>query len=167
MNRLNTITRILNQIKNGVFTRFGFETQVPVKANIKDNISITKTTFITGRTGVNYNNLKAVKERENKSTIKRTNNYSWIINNKLKYNSNTDKFYLQVATNKHNNVKSFYTIHKDGKFFICATKNQLQKRFGEYCLNSYFTNNKEQSPVLTVNIDNIIKVNNIWLNNEI
>lgn len=162
MNRLNTVTRILNQIKNGVFTRFGFETQVPVKANMKDNISITKTTFITGRTGVNYNNLKAVKERENKSTVKRTNNYSWIINNKLKYNSNTDKYYLQVATNKNANIKCFYQVYKNGKINVYNTKKSLQEKFGEYCINSYFKE-KEEPAVMSINIDNVIKINKTYL----
>lgn len=162
MNKLEMMTKIVNQLKNGTFVRFGFETDVPIKAALKDDIKIKKTTFITARTGVAYKNLKRFKDSEQGITKKKANNYSWIINNKIKYNSNTDKYYIQLATNKNANIKCFYQVYKNGKINVYNTKKSLQEKFGEYCINSYFKE-KEEPAVMSINIDNVIKINKTYL----
>ena len=107
------LTEALKSIRNGVFTRIYYISELPVKSAYKNaGIKIIKETESTVRFGVKYKNITSVKERESSIEKKpRTNNYQSIIPNKLLYNTNTEKYYVcAFPTKKGTHSKSTYRV---------------------------------------------------------
>lgn len=154
------LENILNTIKNGTFVRIGYTTEVPLRAKFKNsNITIKKIVITTGRLGVNYKNISKVTTNTQTSNINRVNNYIWVLKNKLKFNTNTNKYYLPVATiPTGSNTQVQYVIFENENKTCVNSKEQL-KKYSEYIIPSYFTKNTN-TPIFSVNIDNIWKVGN-------
>ena len=80
---------ILNNIKNGTFGVVEYETELPVNKDAKNaGIHIFCKTRKMVRFGASYKNL--ISDLASSEVKPRANNYSWIIENKISYNSKTD-----------------------------------------------------------------------------
>lgn len=112
----NKIIEALESIPAGRFFRISYSSELPVKAaHKKAGVSVIKVVETTVRTGVSYNNIGAVKEYKATHEPKRTtpveNNWEWVIKDKVKYNSKTDKTYAVIAlVNGGHNTKSHYIV---------------------------------------------------------
>lgn len=163
--KLETIKNAVNTTKNGTCVRLGYVTEVPIKTKYKDDLNVRKLVATTGRLGVEYKNIKSVKERLTSQVAKsvRVNNFSWVIRNKLKYNSNTDKYYLSVASfPKGSNTKSVYEVRKGNGLEYFFTEKDLEKFYGEYIQPSFFKKKTNPSEVYIINIDNVFAVGNVY-----
>lgn len=152
-------------IKPGVCVRIGYTSDVPVKAEHKRNgVVIKKIVSTTGRIGVKYKNIKKVQERvaANATRLQAgTNNYTWIIENKIKHNSNTNKDYLQIATfPEGDHTKVCYEVNDKGICKYYFSKDELRKSYaGKYVRNSYF-DKKSATEVYAVNLENVFRLRN-------
>lgn len=146
---------ILSTIKNGVFTRFEFKSEPPMKAAYKkQGYKVVKTTSMTARTGVNYGNIKAVKEQVKSETpTNRKNSFVSIIANRVSYNTNTGKTYINIYPIKHGgNAKSTYALYQNGEFIAEGNADFAE----EYVIPSYF--NKNETSILRISSDNLIAI---------
>ena len=155
------IIKALSEIKNGTFVRVGYRTELPVRAEFKkQGISIIKVTETTLRTGVNYSNIKTVIERrsaEDYVPSSRTNNYEWVIRNKVAYNSKTGLNYAVFANSNNNNANThFVMVTANG--VVPVTVNDIV----EYVQPSYFNkSNNGSNEVRYVKFANIFRIGNV------
>lgn len=128
--KLNDWINIIKQIPSGRFFRLTYMTEMRVKPEYKkEAIKIYKITTTTTRTGIHYGHIKGVESKypEGEYTPKKPTSWEWILKNKLKYNSNTKKHYLQVAPiHKGSNTKTSYMIIKNGKAILTENKNNIE-----------------------------------------
>lgn len=158
-NKVQKVINITNSIKNGCIARIVYSTEIPVNAYSKAcGVKIIKVTSKLARIGVNYHNIKTV-INSNKSTSKHSkNNYSWVTNNRVLYNSNTDKNYLRIAKLNGNKAKVQYFIKISDHAPLPVSENSVREY---YVNNSYF--NKKSSEIQNIGIENIIEINGIKL----
>lgn len=159
----NEVKAIIENLKNGVMTRLCYRSDVPVKAEYrKQGVRIIKVTETTVRFGVEYSHIhevaSSIVERHNENKPAKANNWSWIVKNKIKYNSNTDDYYVYFATTKIPNTKSKYIIVNAEEDVFVGGKEELSDVLHEYVINSYW--NSVAQPVRTVKVGNIIRINN-------
>ena len=155
---LTEAIRTFVNIKPGTFTKFAYRSEVPVKAKYKDNVKIVKYSKAIGRFGIKYTNLKSVKEQLSqvpKKDYKKNPNEYWIFKNILKYNKNTDKYYMTVYTSQHKN-KNVFLVYTDKGLDIVHDLNG----FKEYVLPSYFNKKSSGKETYCVCLDNVIYVGN-------
>lgn len=153
-------TDLLNSVKSGAFMRLQYTSEVPIKsAYKKEGYEVRKITETTVRTGVSYKNLKAVKDSP-QVTTSRVNNYVWKLHNRIKYNTNTNKYYISVAPIKHgNNTSSRYFVSKNGTIiYQTADKNKLLAKFPDLFTLSATKINSDVN-IMTISLDNILKIN--------
>lgn len=143
--------------KAGSFFRIFYKTELPVKAAFKKaGIRIIKITASTVRCGVDYNNIASVIERkaaeEYRDSITGQNNYSWIIEDRILHNSNTNCDYVRIATvPNHSNTSSVY-------WTITDTDENLAEDFNhEYVVDSYFKTS-DPAPVKNIKFENILGI---------
>lgn len=149
--KLEDAIRKFTSIKNGTYQHFEFNTDVPVKAKYKNEISIKKHTFTVARFGINYGKIK---KNNSNNKIKKNNNKYWILKNVIEYNKNTDKFYVN-AYKSPNKPNSVYVVYNNGNVIgFYNSKDDIR----EYVIDSYFRNN--DSPIYKVCLDNVINVGN-------
>lgn len=158
-----TILDAVSGVKNGTITRVTYRTEVPLKAAYKKlGYSIVKVVETSGRLGVNYHNIASVIARKAeeglKEAIQRTNNYEWIIDNKVKHNTVTGKDYLVLASfNNGHHTKSKYIVKCDAIDETLSSEEFMNSDMKEFVINSYW--NKGASPeVKTIAFDNIIQI---------
>ena len=103
--------------------------------------------------------LKSENPVEN--TNKRANNYEWVIQNKVKYDTNTDKDYLVLANfNRGHHTKTKYIVYGSivgtldcGDELPTGYKNMVQ---------TYYLNREDsKSEIRTIAFENILAINNI------
>lgn len=122
----------------------------------KSGTKLEKYTKTVARFGVNYSNIKAVKEQrelDKQNGIVRQQKTIWwnlIDNNTIKEHKENGNKYLTLTTSKLAKPKVKYMLN--GKEI---TKEQLQQ--SGLVVNSYFTE-KEPLQQYDVNIDNIINI---------
>ena len=161
----NQIIDTTKSIINGRMSRISYRSEMPIKAEFKKRgISITKITDTTARFGIKYENIHTVAERRAEGTIlpekAHTNNYSWVIENKISYNSNTNKMYVRATSLPHGaNSKYKYILVKDGTEIITDSLNDEMKNF---VVNSYW--NKSPSEVKNIQFENIVRIGKIGEN---
>ena len=163
------LVEAVNKTGNGRICRIGYRTELPVKAEYKkQGMSITKFTERSVRIGVKYSNIESVKQRlvdRIKATVVKTDNYLWRIPNKIKYNTKTEKTYLQVATlNKHHHTHKKYLIIWPDKGIYVFTDDIEDSPYKNCIINSYFTkkdNSNYGSEIQNIVINNIYKFNKI------
>jgi hypothetical protein len=164
----DVVINVVNNIESGRFFRICYESEVPLNAATKKqkNVHISKVVETTARTGVEYNNIERVIERkETKSDDAPvrawTNNYEWVIPNKVKYNSNTKKNYLQIAPiTKGGNTKVKYVISTDGNDIEVDPSN-FESVAKDYVIPSYFNKRGDVPEVMTINCENIVRIDNV------
>lgn len=113
----NIIDKI-NGIRNGTMFKIVYKTDMHVRAAYKkEGVKIVKVTSVVTRTGVDYEHISyVVKAKANGEISDSTcaNNYSWIVPNKIAYNSNTGCTYLRIAPVNNRTSKSYYIVTKNG-----------------------------------------------------
>lgn len=156
---MNTIEKI----KPGTITRIGYRSNVPVKAEFaKQGITVEKIVETSVRTGVAYNNIAEVKNHKSeKPSVTHKNNFVSVIKNKVKYNTNTDKYYMQCATlSKGSNTRVMYIVNFSDKTVVMTSKEFMDSIFTRFVQDSYFKKS-DYRPVFTVNLENIYRIGNI------
>lgn len=160
------IIESVNQIRNGTIARVTYKSEVPLKAEFKkQGYKLTKITETSARFGVSYGKIASVMarnaEQSNEEKTSRTNNYEWVIKNKVKYNTKTDKEYLVLANfNKGHHTKSKYIL--EGTFVGAIDMgDSIDNHYTHLVIDSYFKNKDYAPEVKTVAFDNIIKINNV------
>jgi hypothetical protein len=153
---------------NGRIIRVGYSKEMSlIKAWAEKGIRVYKLTETSVRLGVNYGNIATVKARKaaegDKPKVERANNFSWVIPNKVKYNSNTGKTYLQVATlNGGHNTRNQFLIYDPATGWFVLEREEWET--SEYYL---MTDVKCRGPrkgdkpeVYTITFGNIFKLGN-------
>lgn len=122
----------------------------------RDGTQLEKITKTVARFGVNYSNIKAVKEQrelDKQNGIVRQEKTIWwnlLDNNTIKEHKTNGNKYLTLTTSKIARPKTKYLLN--GKEI---TKEQLQQ--SGLVINSYFAE-KEPIQQYDINIDNIISI---------
>ena len=152
----------VSAIKNGQMCRICYRSELPVKAEFKHKgIKIIKVTEATVRFGVAYEHISTVKERKSDETyspITKTNNYEWVIENKICRNSNTGKEYVRFATlNKGSHKKVLYIVVDSMNETYTAESLSEEEKI--YVQNSYW-NRTSPTEVQNISFENIIRIGN-------
>lgn len=163
-----TVIETITNMENGKLFRICYESDVSLNAATKKlgTIKIKKIVEATVRTGVEYNNIeRIVEKKENRpadAPVRNyTNNYKWLVPNKVKYNSNTEKTYIQVAplVSGGNKKVKYIMINGDSETFI--EPKDFEETVKEYVLPSYFKKSGEAPEVMTLNCENIIRIGDL------
>ena len=151
---------------NGRIIRVGYSKEIPlIDGWAEKGIRIYKMTETSVRLGVNYGNIASVKARkaaeDGKPKKARTNNFTWVIPHKVKFNSNTGKTYLQVATlNGGHNTRNQFLVYDPHVGWIVLEKREWE--LSEYYimtdLKSREPRKGEKPDVYTITFDNIYKL---------
>lgn len=160
----NDIIREATNTPNGRFVRMGYSKELKLtKGWAEKGIRVYKLTETTVRLGVAYNNIASVKARKaaegDKPKAERANNWEWVISNKVKFNSNTGKTYLQVAT-----VAGGHNTHNQFLVYDPLMGWQLFEKMEWECSEYYLmTDVKSRTSsshpeIYTVTFDNIYKL---------
>ena len=160
------LTTELAKIGNGRIARIGYRTSLPLKAEFKnDGMKIIKFTDTSVRIGVKYDSIESVKKRKslNEGVSRKTvNSYIWLIDNRIRYNKNTDKAYLYVATlNKGHHTNSRYIVNYPKKGIFTTLDSLESSEFKDCIINSYFTKKSNPREVYNIAIENIYKINKL------
>lgn len=150
------IIKKIESIPGGRFFRVRYVTKVPLAASAETaGISIIKIVDTTTRTGIKYSNIEGVdlsSESENKTS--RTNNWEWVIKNRIKHNTKTGKDYLVIAPIKRGShtVTTYVKIDEDG-----TTKIIDDDVVKTYTTSSYWRKDKKPS-IMNVTLENVLLV---------
>lgn len=148
---------ILSSIKNGTFGVVEYQTELPVNKEAKKaGVKIYCRTKKMVRFGAAYENL--VKEVVTSEVKPRTNNYSWILKNKVAHNSNTEKDYIRVSNiNRKTISKDYCMVTSD----LVAHSKNLDNWKGLF-QPSFFNVYDYRKPVVqNISIENIISINGL------
>lgn len=162
MSNYDKILPTIEKIKNGEIFRIEYITDVPLKALERLNgYRCIKVCEKCVRTGVKYQNIESVKKTTIDGVQKNKHSgYEWVIQNKVKHNTNTDKNYFVCATvPKHSNEHSVYIMYdRDG----AATRMSREELFlSNKAINSYF--NSDDRPIFSIGFDNILKIGKVGM----
>ena len=130
---LQEIIERLATIKKGHYVNVGYETIKVVK---KLGITLKKTTHTTIRF-VEYGHIKGVDVKH-----KPNPNEQWLPTG-LIYNTNTQQYYLQMATIKNSHKKGITTYEMNGKVIDKETYNQYVKPSAKPIENIFRKNIKD------------------------
>lgn len=160
--KVNKIIETVKGIHGGCFTRIRYKSDMPLKAIYKRNgWRIEKLTETTCRIGVDYNNIGSVIERkaEETSTRNYTNNYEWVIPNRIAFNTNTKEYYIQIATPQVMNTRHRYKITNDkGEVFYL---NELTDIYKAVVIDSYWGDKTKGGEIRRIKLDNVISINKV------
>ena len=137
------------KVRPGTITRVGYRTFLPVKAAYKkQGVEIMKVVNTSVRLGVRYNRIASVIARKAeeglKEAIQRTNNYEWVLENKVCFNTQTGKHYLYAASlnGGHHTYTEYYVKPADGRVDHLSASQFKGSGFAEeYVIPSYFKGN--------------------------
>lgn len=168
MNILNReqIIKVAKEIKGGRIIRITYKTELPLKAEFKkQGYVLTKIIETSVRFGVNYHNISKVIERkanmQPKDVSVKSNNYEWVIKDRVKYNKNTEKEYLVVANlPEHQNSRVKYILEGTMVGTI-DMGSEIDGAYKQIIRDSYFTPSATGGEVKTISFSNIININNI------
>jgi hypothetical protein len=160
------IIEATNKVKNGTIARVTYKTEVPLKAEFKkQGYKMIKITETSARFGVNYGHISSViarnAEKQLEEAVQRTNNYEWVIKNKVKYNTKTDREYLVLANfNKGHNTKSKYLL--EGTFVgTIDMGDSIDSHYTHLVIDSYYKKPDHYGEVKTIAFDNILRINDV------
>lgn len=152
------IMSIIDDIKNGTLFYIEYRSDVPVTKDAKKNgITIEKITKKLTRTGINYANIKEIKNGTISSGKKHqtAKNYSWIVDNKVTFNSNTNKKYFRIARVNGRKENVEYRTYKNGKLINVDSTYDTRYTIGSY------NGNAHGHIVQNIAFDNIISIKHI------
>ena len=154
-----------NAIRGGSIGRVTYKTELPIKSEFKkQGYRIIKIVETSVRFGVNYHNISSVIARKNDATPsdrKVTNNYVWLSKNRIKYNTNTHKHYLVVASlpvGHHTKVKY---ILEGSIMGTLDMGNAIDGPYKHIVLDSYFKRSNDCNEIRTISFENVIAINKI------
>ena len=162
----NQIMAEANNCKNGCITRVGYSKELKMLKGWQElGFRVYKLIETSVRLGVNYFNIASVVAKKttegDKPKVERANNFSWVIKNKVKYNSNTNKTYLQVATLNHgHNTHSQFLVYNPVEGWMVLEKEEWE-------MSEYYTmidaksksgSRGEKPEVYTITFNNIYKL---------
>lgn len=158
------IIEAVDNVKNGTIARVTYRTELPVKAAFKkQGYKVIKVVETSGRLGVNYHNIATViarkAEQEMTESVQRANNYEWVIRNKVKHNTATNKDYLVLASfNQGHHTRSKYIVSYMGEETTYSSAVDTVK---DLVINSYWTPGKTAGEVRNISFENILCINNV------
>ena len=155
---IESVRRIVSDIPAGRFFRIAYKTQVPIRKEYKDEITILKITEMTTRTGVSYASVSNTHRElvESNKTTSRSNG-QWDVYKRIKYYGRTGKYYLVVAPiKKGSNVSTYYQVNYKGIMYLVA---DLTDMFEDYVRPSYFKKSKTGGKVINIQVDNLLAIN--------
>ena len=152
---LNEIKEKLSSIHNGSMHRVSYKSKPTVKAAYgKKGITVVKYTNGVMRTGFNYNNMKEVIAKRSApdyvAPAPRENNNEWIVPNKILFNTKTNKYSVRFGLCKICKPHSEYKAYDVNGNEIPFDK--------EYVIDSYWKPLSEGTPIININIDNIVSI---------
>lgn len=160
------IIEATNQVRNGTIARVTYRSDVPLKAEYKkQGYKLTKITETSARFGVDYSRISSViarrAEQALEEAVKRTNNYEWVIRNKVKFNTKTEKEYLVLANfNKGHHTKTKYIL--EGTFVGAIDMGDtIEPAYAHLVIDSYYKKSENPGEIRTVAFDNIIRINSV------
>ena len=168
---MNTLSRdeiikAVTEIKNGRMERIVYQSELPLKAPVLgEGYKIIKTTETTGRFGINYFNVTSVIKRKNlmskENPRKYTNNYKWVIKDKVKYNARTGKEYVVMFTlRKGHNTKISYTVYNNNNI-VAQDVETLSEEYRNLVPDYYWKKENKISEIKTICFENIIRIGKI------
>ena len=148
----------IEKIPAGRYFRMRYLSKLPVKKQFVDEgISVVKIVDITTRTGVRYSNIASVINKEKTRTTEKretTNNYEWIIPNRIKYNTNTRKYYFVTApTTRGAHPHATYIVSTPEGTHVVSNKEDIKN----YILDSYWR--ETVSPINMISLDSVLHIN--------
>ena len=159
------IMEAAQNVVNGRIVRIGYTSELPLKKDWQDKgYRIYKLTETSVRLGVKYDNITEVIEKRAAAGAygrsARANNYTWIIPNKVQFNSNTNRTYLRCTTLKQgSNSRTKFLVHNPHDGWHLMTREELMKNtYSDMVKENYFTKTKEVPVVFTVPFEHIYKL---------
>ena len=155
--KTEAIIKRVSEIPAGRFFRVRYITKVKLKAEYeKQGYSILKIVDTTTRTGVKYQNIAGVELKDKfEDKQPKTNNWEWVVKDRIKHNTKTGKDYLVIAPSSKgsNTVKSYILTIPEGVSNTipeCDVKNT-------YAVPSYWKDG-EKPAVMNVTLENVLWV---------
>ena len=151
--KTEAIIKKLSEIPAGRFFRVRYITKVKVKAEYeKQGISIFKIVDTTTRTGVKYSSLIDKHNLNEYPAEEKTNNWEWVVKDRIKHNTNTGKDYLVIAPiDKGSNTRVEYVLtDKEGS--AVRTKEEIES----FVIQSYWKTSKPT--IMNVTLENVLLV---------
>lgn len=155
--KTEAIIKRVSEIPAGRFFRVRYITKVKLKSEYeKQGYSILKIVDTTTRTGVKYQNIAGVELKDKfEDKQSKTNNWEWVVKDRIKHNTKTGKDYLVIApiSKGSNTVKSYVLTIPEGVSNTipeCDVKNT-------YTVPSYWKDG-EKPAVMNVTLENILWV---------
>lgn len=151
------IKKALENRRKGTIISVEYKSEPTLNAVAKKlGIKVEKHTITTGRFGVNYSNIKAVKEQrelDKQNGVVRQQKtiwWNWLDNNTIKEHTTNGNKYLTITTSKLAKPKVKYLLNG-----VEITKEELQAK--NIIINSYWAD-KEPIQQYDININNIIAI---------
>ena len=159
------IISAVKSVRGGTITRVTYRTDVPIKAEFKKKgYKIIKIVETSARIGVNYGHISSVVNRDKMNNVEstsKTNNFEWIVKDRICHNTNTNKDYVAlISFNKGHNTRVKYII--EGTFVGAIDMgSEIDKAYRHIVLDSYFKKPSTPIEFRRVSFDNIIRINNV------
>lgn len=155
---LNKAVAIMEDIKNGTLGTIEYKSELPVNKDAKkEGIKVVSWTKKMVRFGAAYKNL--VKEDSSTEKKPRTNNYTWVVQNKVSHNSNTEKDYIRVSNINRKTIRRMYALFVDGEV---KTLTDNVNELANYLQPSYFNSTEHTKPVVqNISIGNVVSINGL------
>lgn len=162
------IMEAAQNVVNGRIVRIGYTSELPVKKDwAQKGYRIYKVTETSVRLGVKYDNIAEVMQKRATAGASgrpaRTNNYTWVIPNKVQFNSNTNRTYLRCTTMKQgNNSRTKFLVYNPHDGWHLLTREQLMSNtYSDMVKESYFDKTREVPVVFTVPFEHIYKLGQV------
>ena len=164
------LVNIVSHLRPGVFTRLTYKTDLPMKAEYKkQGYQISGVRSTTVRFGVEYGNIAhVISRREEASTEPRDNvrnRIHAVIPKYIYKHEESGQIYLRAfPCVKGTNTHSSFVVKKyndDGNLDSYVEYDNLPSEYKYMVRESYWNSKKSFSPIFTVKLENILKINNI------
>ena len=146
----------LSEIPAGRFFRVRYTTKVRLKAAFeKEGYSIIKIVDTTTRTGVKYSSLIDKHKMNELPAPEKTNNWEWIVKDRIKHNTNTGKDYLVLAPiSKGSNTIVSYVLTTPGGVSNVIPECDVRNT---YAVPSYWRTG-DKPTIMNVTLENVLMV---------
>lgn len=153
--KTDQIIKKIKSIPGGRFFRVRYISKVKMTADaLKDGITVFKIVDTTTRTGVQYKNIEGVEPAtHSEDTEPRTNNWEWVVKDRIKHNTKTGKDYLVIAPigNGSHTVTTYILTDNEG------TTRVIDKEEAKlYAIASYWR--EEKPAIVNVTLENVLLV---------
>lgn len=153
--KTSTAIDLMKTIKNGTFGVVEYETELPVNKDAKNaGVHIFCKTRKMVRFGASYKNL--ISDLTSSEVKSRANNYSWIIENKISYNSKTDKDYLRISNINRKTISRNYRMETPSSTVYSSNLDGYESFLRPSSSNSGF-----KPIVQNISLSNVLSINGI------